>query len=166
MYVLSYVRVPDSGTPCIQQSVRHQSVYARSLDLTEQVAFTGNKKHFILSPNCETVITDIWYRLGISIKSPEEGQLDCPEISGDLIRTRAMGTGDKAASSTHCTHGFLRKAASQNAFAGHNCNMAGAGASENDEQSAAIKHSPANLEKQKKEITEKIKKTLRKGDTW
>ena len=44
--------------------------------------------------------------------------------------------------------------------------MAGAGASENGDQSASIKHSPANLEKQKKEITEHIKKTLRKGDTW
>ena len=44
--------------------------------------------------------------------------------------------------------------------------MAGAGASENDEHSASIEHSPANLEKQKKELAEEIKKPLRKGDTW
>ena len=44
--------------------------------------------------------------------------------------------------------------------------MAGVGASKNDDKSAPNEHSPDDLEIQKKEITEGIKKPLRKGDTW
>jgi len=44
--------------------------------------------------------------------------------------------------------------------------MAGAGGSESDEHSAPMEHSPVNLESQKKEISEKTKQPLRKGDTW
>lgn len=44
--------------------------------------------------------------------------------------------------------------------------MAGAGANESGDQSAPIEHSPANLRTQKQEITEDMKKALRKGDTW
>ena len=47
----------------------------------------------------------------------------------------------------------------------HYFKMAGAGASENDEHSAPVEK-VADIESQKKEITEEMKKPLRKGDTW